>query len=164
MVWKIRTAQVMEKIFYSLISCRLFSEKQKGCRKGTRGTRELVFIDQHILIHTKRWRINRAMAWIDHKKSIWHGPAKLDNRLSQNVRGIRWSHNVYRDTMENWRLELTAGDISLTGVKIQRGIFQGDALSLLLFVIVMMLLSHILRKCILSCVQKKSSSSLKNVI
>ena len=40
--------------------------------------------------------------------------------------------------MENWRVELTKGRKSLTEVKIQRGIFQRDALSLLLFVIMIM--------------------------
>ena len=44
--------------------------------------------------------------------------------------------------MKTW----TTGGKSLAEAKIQRGIFQGDALSPLLFVIVMMLLSHILRK------------------
>ena len=49
--------------------------------------------------------------------------------------------------MKNWRVKLTAGGKSLTETKIQRGIFQGDALSLLLFAIAMMPLNHILRKC-----------------
>ena len=49
-------------------------------------------------------------------------------------------------TMETWRVDLTAGWKSLAEVKIQRGIFQGDALSPLLFLIAMMPLSHILRK------------------
>ena len=31
------------------------------------------------------------------------------------------------NTMENWRFELTAGDKSLTEVKINGGVFQGDA-------------------------------------
>ena len=47
-------------------------------------------------------------------------------------------------TMKTWSVELTAGGQSLAEVKIQRGIFQGDALSTLLFV---MQLNHILRKC-----------------
>ena len=50
--------------------------------------------------------------------------------------------------MQAWRVELTARGRSLAETKIQRGIFQGDALSPLLFIIAMMLLNHILRKCI----------------
>ena len=50
-------------------------------------------------------------------------------------------------TMETWRVELIAGRKSSTEVKIQRGIFQGDALLPVLFIIVMMPLNHILRKC-----------------
>ena len=49
--------------------------------------------------------------------------------------------------MKIWRVELTAGGRSLAETKIQRRIFQGDALSPLLFIIVMMPLNHILRKC-----------------
>ena len=43
-------------------------------------------------------------------------------------------------------MELTAGGRRLAETKIQRGIFQGDALSPLLFIIAMMPLNHILRK------------------
>ena len=49
--------------------------------------------------------------------------------------------------MKTWRVELTAGGRRLAEAKIQRGIFQGDALSPLLFKIAMMPLNHILRKC-----------------
>ena len=49
--------------------------------------------------------------------------------------------------MKNWRVELTAGGKSLAETKIQRRIFQGDALSPLLFIIAMMSLNHIIRKC-----------------
>ena len=55
--------------------------------------------------------------------------------------------NFIEKTMQTWRVELTAGGRSLAETKIQRGIFQGDALSPLLFIIAMMPLNHILRKC-----------------
>ena len=49
--------------------------------------------------------------------------------------------------METWKVELTAGGKSLVEATIQRGIFQGDALSPLLFMITMMPLNHMLREC-----------------
>ena len=50
-------------------------------------------------------------------------------------------------TMENCKVDLTAGGKSLTEMKIQRGIFQREAISLFIFVIMMMPLNHILWKC-----------------
>ena len=50
-------------------------------------------------------------------------------------------------TMKTWRVELTAGGRRFAETKIQWRIFQGDALSPLLFIIAMMPLNHILRKC-----------------
>ena len=55
--------------------------------------------------------------------------------------------NFIEKTMETWRVELTAGGKSSAETKIQRGIFQGDAQSPLLFIIATMPLKHILRKC-----------------
>ena len=43
-------------------------------------------------------------------------------------------------------MELTCAQEVLGGVKIMRGIFQGDSLSLLLFVSALIPLTHILRK------------------
>ena len=49
--------------------------------------------------------------------------------------------------MKTWRVELTVGGRSLAEAKIQRGIFQEDALLPLKLLFAMMLLNHILRKC-----------------
>ena len=73
MMWKILTAQIREKI-YSLTSRGLFLDEQKGCRKGSRGTVELLCIDQHILNENKTRRKNLAMAWIDYKKPNYMVP------------------------------------------------------------------------------------------
>ena len=48
--------------------------------------------------------------------------------------------------MANWQTELTSCGENLAKVNIRRGIFQGDSLSPLLFVICMILLTHVLRK------------------
>ena len=46
----------------------IFPREQKRCRKGPRGTREQLYIDQHILIESKTRRKNLVMAWVDYKK------------------------------------------------------------------------------------------------
>ena len=48
--------------------------------------------------------------------------------------------------MESWRVKLTAGGKNLAEVKIQRGVFQRNVLSPLLFVIEIMPLNHIFKK------------------
>ena len=55
--------------------------------------------------------------------------------------------NFIEKTMKTWRVGLTAGGRRLAEIKIQRGIFLGNALSPFLFIIAMMPLNHILRKC-----------------
>ena len=50
--------------------------------------------------------------------------------------------------IENWRVERTTHGRTLAEVKIQRGIFLGDSFMSLLFVLAIMLLNSILRKCI----------------
>ena len=43
--------------------------------------------------------------------------------------------NFIKKTMKTWRVDLTEGRKSLAEAQIQRGIFPGDALPLLLFII-----------------------------
>ena len=47
----------------------LLPDEQKGWCKESRGTRELLYIDQHILNESKTRRKNLAMDWIDYKKA-----------------------------------------------------------------------------------------------
>ena len=87
------------------------------------------------------------MAWIDYKKAYdivphsWIINSQKMYKISDEV------INFIDKTMKTWRFELTAGGRGLAEAKIQNGIFQGDAPSPLLFIIAMMPLNHILRKC-----------------
>ena len=67
-------------------------------------------------------------------------------------------------TMKTWRVELTAGGRSITETKIQSGIFQRDALSPLLFIIAMMPLNHILRKCAAGNKLSRSEEKINHLI
>ena len=65
---------------------------------------------------------------------------------SLNVMGITKNVvNFFGKTTKSWRVELTCGSETLGEVPITRGIFQGDALSPLLFVAALIPLTHILR-------------------
>ena len=140
-------AQIREEIYHSLTSCGLFSDEQKRCCKVSRGTEELLYIDQHILNERKTRQKNLAMALIDFKKAYdmvprsWIINSLKMHKISDEV------INFIDKTMKTWRVKLTAGGRRLAEAKIQRGIFQVDTLSPLLFIIVMMPLNHILRKC-----------------
>ena len=125
----------------------MFPDEQKGCRKGSRGTAELLYIDQHTLNESKTRRKNLAMALIDNKKAYDIVPQSW---IIHCLKMYKISHeviNFIEKTMQNWRVELTAEGRSLAETKIQKGIFQGDARSPLLFIIAIMPLNHILRKC-----------------
>ena len=63
-----------------------------------------------------------------------------------------------------WIVELTAGENYLAEAKIQRDIFQGDALSLLLFVIAIMPLNQILRKCAARYKLSKSQKKMNHLM
>ena len=146
-MWKILTSQIREKIYYSLTRQGFFPDKQKGCRKGSRGTAELLYIDQDILNKRKTRQKNLAMAWIDYKKAYDMVPQSW---ILNCLKMYKISHeviNFIEKTMQTWRVDMTAGGRSLAETKIQRDIFQGDAQSPLLFIIAMMPLNHILRKC-----------------
>ena len=147
MTWKILTVQIREEIYYSLTSRRLFPEKQKGCRKRSRGTAELLYIDQHTLNENKTRQKNIAMARIDYKKAYDMVPQSWIINCIKMYKISDEFINFIEKTMKIWRVELVAVGRSLAEAKIQRGIFKGDALSPLLFMIAMMPLNHILRKC-----------------
>ena len=59
MIWKILTAQIRD-IYYSLVSRGIFLDEQKGCRKRTRDTVVLLYIDQNIPNESKTRRKNLA--------------------------------------------------------------------------------------------------------
>ena len=47
----------------------LLPEEQKGCRKGSRGTNDLLYIGRTVIKEIKSRTKNTVMAWINYKKA-----------------------------------------------------------------------------------------------
>ena len=146
MMWKLLTGVIADGVYEHLERNELLPEEQKGCRRGTRGTKDQLLIDKAILMDCKRRHTHMAMAWIDYKKAYdmvphsWVVECLEMFGIAKNVR------EFLKDSMQSWRTELTSCGHMLGTVNINRGIFQGDSLSPLLFVLCMIPLSLVLRK------------------
>ena len=146
LAWKILTGIIAEETYTFLEQKSLLPEEQKGCRKGSRGTGDLLYIDRMLLQEVKRRNKNLAMAWIDYRKAYDLVPHSWILECLENLGVNEEIRRIVKESMKSWKVELTYGNDVLGEVKIERGIFQGDSLSPLLFVIILIPLTHILRK------------------
>ena len=121
MMWKILTAQIKEEIYYSLTNDGLFPDKEKGCCKWSRGTAELLYIDQHILSESKTRRKNLAIAWTDYKKAY---DMVLQSWIINSFIIYKNIINFIEKNMKIWRVKLAALGRSLAEAKIHRGIYH----------------------------------------
>ena len=69
LVWKLLTGVIADQIYAHLHQEKLLPEEQKGFRKGSRGTNDLLYIDGAAIKEVKSRNKNLAMTWIDYKKA-----------------------------------------------------------------------------------------------
>ena len=129
-----------------LENSNIFPDEQKGCRKGSRGTKDQLLIDKAILRNCRKRLTTLSMAWVDYKKAYDLVPHSWILKCARMM-GIATNITVLlENSMLKWKTMLTANGMELGEVNIKRGIFQGDSLSPLIFVIIMIPLSIILRE------------------
>ena len=146
LMWKLLTGIFADKMYDHLHANSLLPDEQKGCRKQSRGTKDQLLIDREVLKEARRKQRSLSMAWIDYKKAydmVPHSWILETLRLTGVAENIR---NFLERTMADWKTVLTSSGKELGEVGIRRGIFQGDTLSPLLFVVAMIPLSLLLRK------------------
>ena len=111
--------------------------EQKLCKRGCYGTINHLLLNKAMLENNKTRRTKLSTAWVDCKTSFDSIPHSWMIQCMQqykiNLRVIK----LIEKAMELWNttliLQHSEGKIEIPGVKIRRGIFQGDSLLCLLF-------------------------------
>ena len=137
-MWKLLTGIMGEKLYQHLERNGMLADEQKGCRKRSRGAKDQLLVDKAILKNCRRRMTNLSMAWIDYKKAY---DLVLHSWILKCLEMVRAAKNMITIITI-----LTSGGTDLGQVDIRRGIFQGDSLSPLLFVLIMLPLTLVLRK------------------
>ena len=105
-----------------------------------------MLIDKTVLRDCKKRHTNLAMAQTDYKKAYdvvahsWISVCLEMFGIANNVK------DFLNNSMKSWKLELNASGEKSGEVHIRRGSFQGDSLSLLLFVLRMVPLTWLLSR------------------
>ena len=63
------TGVMADQIYAHLDQEKLLPEEQKGCRKGSGGTNDLLYTDWAVIKEVKSRNKTLAMVWIDYKKA-----------------------------------------------------------------------------------------------
>ena len=146
LMWKLLTGIFAEKIYDHLMVNNLLPDEQKGCRKRSRGTKDQLLIDKSVLREARIKKRCLAMGWIDYRKAYDMVPHSWILEMLGMVKVADNLKGLLTKSMDEWKTVLTSNGEDLGEVNINRGIFQGDSLSPLLFIIVMIPLTVILRR------------------
>ena len=65
-MWKLLTGVIAEKINNFLKQEKILPEEQKGCKRGSRGTKDQLLIDETVLQDCKKRHTDLSLAWIDY--------------------------------------------------------------------------------------------------
>ena len=68
-MWTLLTGVIEDQIYGHFDPEKLLPEEKKGCRKGSRGTKNLLYIDKAVTQEVKSRNKNLTMAWIGYKKA-----------------------------------------------------------------------------------------------
>ena len=99
-----------------------------------------------IMRNCKSRKTNLSMAWIDYRKAFDMVPHTWIIECLRIYGAADNLVTLLSNTMNHWKTTLTASGTTLSEVNIRRGIFQGDSLSPLLFIVSMIPMTMIGRK------------------
>ena len=144
--YKLLTAILSDRIYSYLEEKDILPTEQKGCRKNCYGCKDQLLINKMIIESCKKKHRNLSAAWIDYRKAFDSVPHKWILK-ALDIYGISPTiTNFLQQAMTQWNTKLSithANGTDMSGsIPIDRGIFQGDSLSPLLFCLALIPVSH----------------------
>ncbi|CAH2106131.1 unnamed protein product [Euphydryas editha] len=147
-LYKIFTSCIAELIYKHIDENNILAEQQKGCRKFSQGCKEQLLIDSVILKQVQKLKSNLFTMYIDYKKAYDSVPHSWLVQVLEiykiHPKLITFLETIMTTWTTRLKLTTTTETIETEPIRIQRGIFQGDALSPLWFCLALNPLSNIL--------------------
>ena len=143
-MWKLMSGIIAAKISGHMD--QYMSRPQKGIGKNTRGAKHQLLVDRTVARDCRMRNTNLSTAWIDYKKAYDSMPHTWIIECLEMYNINRTLRAFIGNSMRLWKTTLEANGKPLAKVSIKCGIYQGDALSPLLFCIGLNPLSQIINK------------------
>jgi hypothetical protein len=143
-MWKMMSGIISDKVYDHLIDNNIFPAEQKGSRRNVLGTKDQLLINKNIMNHAHKKKRNLATCWIDYRKAYDSIPHEW---LIQIMQMMKLDQNVIRfltSTMHQYKTTLVHNSEEIGDINIRRGIYQGDSLSPLLFIMSLFPLTKLL--------------------
>ncbi|KAL1447369.1 hypothetical protein WDU94_013907 [Cyamophila willieti] len=154
-MYKLLTSILKKKIYQHLEENAILPQEQRGCLKGSYGCKDLLLIDKIITEDSYKNKKNLSMCWIDFMKAydcvshewieevlkLYHVNEKVVNFCREIMKQWKTRLIINLDSQNSDQPQEAMTKIITNNIKIERGIFQGDALSPLLFCMTLIPLS-----------------------
>ena len=110
LVWKLLSGVIADQVYGHLYQQKFLPEGQEECRKKSRGTNELFYVDRAVIREVKSRKNNLAMAWIEYKKAYGMVPHSWIKECL-NLFGVAENiTSLLVNSMEKWSVMLYAGN------------------------------------------------------
>ena len=106
LMWKVLARVIAEKMY--LEREKILPEDQKGCKRGSRGTKNQLLIDKTVLKDSKKRHTNLFRAWIDYRIACDLVPHRWVNEWMEMVGITENLRTFLQKSMQKWRLSLMA--------------------------------------------------------
>ena len=148
--YKLMTLILTNKIYEHTTMNDILPFEQKGVQRKARGCKDHLMLDKLISEDAKRKKRSVSLMWIDYKKAYDSVPHSWIIEAMKLYKIDDTTCKFIEMLMPEWRTKIHLphkdGCITTDDINIERGIFQGDSLSPLIFCICLIPITNILRR------------------